>query len=102
MSTETFEAFLNKVKTDEALRNKVGQIDRSDDASAASALAAISAEAGSPCSSAEFLDLLQSRQELADEELESVAGGFDRPPASINGNLKSLWRDLGKLTGWWG
>lgn len=79
MSTANIEGFLERVKTDDALRSKVAEIDRSDDAATATALATISTEAGFSCSPEEFLELLRAKQELADEDLEPVAGGIDRP-----------------------
>ena len=67
MSLEQLKAFLEKVKADTSLQEKLKA------AADADAVAAIAKEAGFSISA----DVLKSAQsEISEEELESVAGGF--------------------------
>ena len=67
MSEEQLKAFLEKVKADNSLQEKLKA------AADADAVAAIAKEAGFSISA----DVLKSAQsEISEEELESVAGGF--------------------------
>ena len=67
MSEEQLKAFLEKVKADTSLQEKLKA------AADADAVAAIAKEAGFSISA----DVLKSAQsEISEEELESVAGGF--------------------------
>ena len=67
MSEEQLKAFLEKVKDDTSLQEKLKA------AADADAVAAIAKEAGFSISAD---DLTNAQSELSDEELEGVAGGF--------------------------
>ena len=67
MSEEQLKAFLEKVKGDTSLQEKLKA------AADANAVAAIAKEAGFSISAD---DLTKAQSELSDEELEGVAGGF--------------------------
>ena len=67
MSEEQLKAFLEKVKADTSLQEKLKA------ASDADAVAAIAKEAGFSISAD---DLKQSQSEISEEELEGVAGGW--------------------------
>ena len=67
MSEEQLKAFLEKVKADTSLQEKLKA------AADAGAVAAIAKEAGFSISAD---DLTKAQSELSDEELEGVAGGF--------------------------
>ncbi len=69
MSEEQLKAFLEKVKTDTSLQEKLKA------ASDADAVAAIAKEAGFSISAD---DLKNAQSEISDEELEGVAGGHCR------------------------
>ena len=66
MSEEQLKAFLEKVKSDTSLQEKL------KGASDANSIASIAKEAGFSISAD---DLTKARSELSDEELEGVAGG---------------------------
>ena len=70
MSEEQLKAFLEKVKTDASLQEKLKAAANAD------AVTAIAKEAGFSISAD---DLKNAQSELSDEELEGVAGGADRP-----------------------
>ncbi len=72
MSEEQLKAFLEKVKGDTSLQEKLKAVADSD------AVLAIAKEAGFSIS-ADDLKKAQSANELSDEELEGVAGGRRRP-----------------------
>ena len=67
MSEEQLKAFLEKVKADTSLQEKLKA------AADANAVAAIAKEAGFSISAD---DLTKAQSELSEEELEGVAGGF--------------------------
>ena len=67
MSEEQLKAFLEKVKADTSLQEKLKA------AADADAVAAIAKEAGFSISAD---DLTKAQSEISEEELESVAGGF--------------------------
>ena len=67
MSEEQLKAFLEKVKADSSLQEKLKA------AADANAVTAIAKEAGFSIS---VDDLTKAQSELSDEELEGVAGGF--------------------------
>ena len=72
MSEERLKAFLEKVKADTSLQEK---LKAASDANAASAIAK---EAGFSISADEFLDeFTKAQSKLSDEELERGAGGRD-------------------------
>jgi len=78
MSEEQLKAFLEKVKGDTSLEEKLKA------AADANAVLAIAKEAGFSISAD---DLTQAQSELSDQELEGVAGGFN-----INGtDLRNGW-----------
>ena len=81
MSEEQFKAFLEKVKADTSLQEKLKA------AADADAVAAIAKEAGFSISAD---DLKNAQSELSDQELEGVAGGFN----CINTNtvINTCWR----------
>ena len=70
MSEEQLKAFLEKVKGDTSLQEKLQA------AADANAVAAIAKEAGFSISAD---DLTKAQSEVSDEELENVAGGGQRP-----------------------
>ena len=78
MSEEQLKAFLEKVKDDTSLQEKLK-------ASDADAVTAIAKEAGFNVSAD---DLTKAQSELSDEELEGVAGGFD----AVTGGRAALLR----------
>ena len=69
MSEEQLKAFLEKVKGDTSLHEKLKA------AADANAVAAIAKEAGFSISAD---DLTKAQSELSDQELEGVAGGYNR------------------------
>ena len=76
MSEEQLKAFLEKVKTDASLQEKLKAAVDAD------AVTAIAKEAGFSVS-ADISDLKNAQSELSDEELEGVAGG--RPITKTDG-----------------
>ena len=76
MSEEQLKAFLEKVKADTSLQEKLKAAADSD------AVLAIAKEAGFSISSD---DLKNGQSEISDEELEDVAGGIWKD------DLRSLW-----------
>ena len=70
MSEEQLKAFLEKLKGDTSLQEK---LKAASDANAASAIAK---EAGFSISADEFLEFSKAQSKLSDEELEGVAGGI--------------------------
>ncbi|MDB4677228.1 Nif11-like leader peptide family natural product precursor [Synechococcus sp. AH-551-B05] len=74
MSEEQLKAFLEKVKGDTSLQEKLKA------ALDANAVAAIAKEAGFSISAD---DLTNAQSELSDQELEGVAGGFPIPKSDI-------------------
>ena len=70
MSEEQFKAFLEKVKADTSLQEKLNE------AADAVAVAEIAKEAGFSISAE---DLTKAQSEVSDEELENAAGGGQRP-----------------------
>ena len=70
MSEEQLKAFLEKVKGDTSLQEKLQA------AADANAVAAIAKEAGFSISAE---DLTKAQSEVSDEELENAAGGGQRP-----------------------
>ncbi len=86
MSEEQLKAFLEKVKGDTSLQEKLKA------AADANAVAAIAKEAGFSISADDLTTKAQS--ELSEEELESVAGGL----TNVCGpNVDSVIQILGKL-----
>ena len=83
MSEEQLKAFLEKVKGDTSLQEKLKA------AADAEVVAAIAKEAGFSISAD---DLKNTQSELSEEELESVAGGFVCGP-----NVDSVVQILGNL-----
>ena len=80
MSEEQLKAFLEKVKGDTSLQEKLKA------AADADAVAAIAKEAGFSISADDLTTKAQSK--LSDEELESVAGGVDVGPLKLGtGNI---------------
>ena len=75
MSEEQLKAFIEKVKADTSLQEKLKAAD-------ANTVAAIAKEAGFSISSD---DLKNAQSEISDEELEDVAGGIWKD------DLRSLW-----------
>ena len=75
MSEEQLKTFLEKVKGDTRLQEKLKA------AADANAVAAIAKEAGFAIT-AEDIQSMQSSTDLSDEELEGVAGGYVRCKAS--------------------
>ena len=74
MSEEQLKAFLEKVKGDTSLQEKLKEAADSD------AVVAIAKEAGLMISAD---DLAKAKSELSDEELEDVAGGqWSHPPGA--------------------
>ena len=69
MSEEQLKAFLEKVKTDTSLQEKIKA------AADADAVVTIAKEAGFVVSADEIKTAQSAPQELSDEELEGVAGG---------------------------
>ena len=78
MSEEQLKAFLEKVKADTSLQEKLKA------ASDADAVVAIAKEAGFSISAD---DLKKAQSELSDEELEGVAGGRRRP-CPVNASIE--------------
>ena len=68
MSEEQLKAFLEKVKTDASLQEKLKAAADND------AVAAIAKDAGFSISAD---DLKKAQSEISEEELESIAGGYD-------------------------
>ena len=79
MSEEQLKAFLEKVKADTSLQEKLKAAD-------ADAVAAIAKEAGFSISA----DDLKAQSELSDEELEGVAGGTN-PRWVLEAFRKTKW-----------
>ena len=77
MSEEQLKAFLEKVKADTSLQEKLKAAGDAD------AVVSIAKEAGFSISAD---DLTKAQSELSDEELDGVAGGW--PPASWNALCK--------------
>ena len=75
MSEEQLKAFLEKVKADTSLQEKLKA------ASDANAVSAIAKEAGFSISAD---DLKNAQSEVSEEELEGVAGGETKPPRATN------------------
>ncbi len=75
MSEERVQAFCAKADTDEALGNKLAQVEPGD--GALDQVVKIAAEAGFDVTASEIL--LFGRAALSDEKLESVAGGWMGP-----------------------
>ena len=75
MSEEQLKAFLEKVKADTSLQEKLKA------AADANAVSAIAKEAGFSISAD---DLTKAKSELSEEELEGVAGGLPLIPYSVN------------------
>ncbi len=80
MSEEQLKAFLEKVKADTSLQEKLKA------AADANAVAAIAKQAGFAIT-AEDIQSMQSGSDLSDDELEGVAGGVD----VIEGEDDSWW-----------
>ena len=87
MSEEQLKAFLEKVKADTSLQEKLKA------AADANTVAAIAKEAGFSISAD---DINKAQSELSDEELEGVAGGLFIPISwSMEGDNPSEWRAIG-------
>ncbi|WP_115121147.1 Nif11-like leader peptide family natural product precursor [Synechococcus sp. UW105] len=76
MSEEQLKAFLEKVKADTSLQEKLKA------AADADAVVSIAKEAGFSISAD---DLKNAQSEISDEELEGVAGGVRRGPIGMTG-----------------
>jgi len=74
MSTDNITPFLQKSRTDAALREQVNAIYEQADVAVAQALAQIAAEVGLPFTAEEFLT--EEHSVLPDEELSDVSGGI--------------------------
>jgi len=74
MSTDNITPFLQKSRTDAALREQVNAIHEQADVAVAQALAGLSREVGLPFSAEEFLALQKTA--LSDDSLAGVAGGY--------------------------
>ena len=70
MSEEQLKAFIEKVKADTSLQEKLKA------AADANAVTAIAKEAGFSISADDLTKLTKAQSELSDEELEGVAGGY--------------------------
>ena len=81
MSEEQLKAFLEKVKGDTSLQDKLKGAANSD------AVVSIAKEAGFMISAD---DLTKAQSELSDEELEGAAGGRDVDPTCVG--FLSIWR----------
>ena len=81
MSEEQLKAFLEKVKGDTSLQEKLKA------AADANAVAAIAKEAGFSISAD---DLKNAQSEISEEELEGVAGGSRRCPQQGSLNVQTL------------
>lgn len=73
MSTSPIESFLNKTRTDAALREQVNAIYEQADLAVAAELSRIATEVGLPFTAEEFLR--EEHSILPDEELGAVTGG---------------------------
>ena len=97
MSEEQLKAFIEKVKGDTSLQEKLKA------AADADAVAAIAKEAGFSISAD---DLAKAQSELSDEELEGVAGGFWRTalckvlPSFASPECKDIQNDKDITRGW--
>ena len=80
MSEENVQAFCAKADTDEALGNKLAHVEPGD--GALDQVVKIAAEAGFDVTASEIISV--GRAALSDEELESVAGGFDVGPVGTS------------------
>jgi predicted ribosomally synthesized peptide with nif11-like leader len=78
MSEEQLKAFLDAVKADKSLQNKLKEAIDPDD------VLAVAREAGFAVSAEE---LKKAQAEIADNELEGVAGGFLSPANWLAGNV---------------
>ena len=87
MSEEQLKAFLEKVKADTSLQEKLKA------ASDADAVVAIAKEAGFSISADDFK---KAQSELSDEELEGVAGGgvVEKVNGGVNKVFGELWDPL--------
>ena len=95
MSEEQLKAFLEKVKADTSLQEKLkAAADATKPKAAdANAVAAIAKEAGFSISAD---DINKAQSELSDEELEGVAGGLFIPISwSMESDNPSEWRAIG-------
>ena len=81
MSEEQLKAFLEKVKADTSLQEKLKAASDSD------AVLAIAKEAGFSISAD---DLTKAQSELSEEELEGMAGGFPIPKSEFFCDLPSI------------
>ena len=82
MSEEQLKAFLEKVKADTSLQEKLKA------AADANAVSAIAKEAGFSIS---VDDLKNAQSDLSDEELEGVAGGYSAGLNFIDGDGRSIF-----------
>ena len=82
MSEEQLKAFLEKVKGDTSLQEKL-KAEGAD-------VVAIAKEAGFMISAD---DLKNAQSEISDEELEGVAGGFKTVLWGCHDNIDSTWRE---------
>ena len=82
MSEEQLKAFLEKVKADTSLQEKLKAAADSD------AVLAIAKEAGFSISAD---DLKKAPSEISDEELEGVAGGLDYDFETFNHDVRGCW-----------
>lgn len=73
MSTDNISAFIDKIQTDIALREKVSALYAEADQAMADALARLAIEAGTPLTAEEILSQLQP--ELSEADLSGIAGG---------------------------
>ena len=81
MSEEQLNAFLEKVKSDTSLQEKLKK------ATSPEAAIEIAKEAGFAITAEDIQSMQSATVELSDEELESAAGGFFNPC------WDSMWRD---------
>jgi len=88
MSSEQLKAFLEKIKGDTSLQEKLKA------ASDANAVAAIAKEAGFMISAD---DLNKAQPELSEDELESVAGGAFNPACLLDATGKETGRLCGYI-----
>ena len=73
MSSEHISAFQKAVRGNPSLQREVRQIEEKARRVAAEALAQLSAREGLPCTADEFLS--SNRNQLSEEQLDSVSGG---------------------------
>ena len=84
MSEEQLKAFLEKVKSDTSLQEKLKA------ASDAGAVVAIAKDAGFAITAEEIQSMQSATMELSDEELEVVAGGLNAACVGVTLNLNHL------------